>query len=297
MVLVLEIISVNGIPLRNRSFSSCCGPIQGPVTYHFGSNWKDHWDVWWKEEGIPNEEQEIYHPAQVRDIPSEGLLRITAQANIHEDEDDVAAPIKKHIMPYKSGKISSKDSFMYGSFEIRAKVPLGSGAWPAIWTLPDDSRDFNGTIPWPQGGNMDIMEGVTKDSWKEPDIQKREAVLFSANQWKEAQGRAFCPNSDGNQHCNYNGTIPVKVSEYNSQWLVYHLEWKPNELRYWIDGLSSWENPHLHVQDGDTEQFPPVAQRLIMNLAIGGTRGGDHIDTEMFPIHMDVEYFKYVPFF
>ena len=52
-----------------------------------------------------------------------------------------------------------KGDWLYGRFEIRAKLPSGRGMWPAIWMLPTD-REYGG---WPAGGEIDIMENVGYD--------------------------------------------------------------------------------------------------------------------------------------
>ncbi|NNC58202.1 MAG: family 16 glycosylhydrolase, partial [Woeseiaceae bacterium] len=41
---------------------------------------------------------------------------------------------------YTSGRVHSdgKGDFLYGRFEVRAKLPAGKGTWPAIWMLPSD---------------------------------------------------------------------------------------------------------------------------------------------------------------
>src|SRR5581483_11889841 len=54
--------------------------------------------------------------------------------------------------PYVSGILTSQGSFAqkHGYFEIRAKIPYGTGVWPAFWLLADDGG-------WPP--EIDVMEG------------------------------------------------------------------------------------------------------------------------------------------
>ncbi len=53
---------------------------------------------------------------------------------------------------YVSGILTSQGSFSqkYGYFEIRSKIPVGTGVWPAFWMLADDGG-------WPP--EIDVMEG------------------------------------------------------------------------------------------------------------------------------------------
>ena len=43
-------------------------------------------------------------------------------------------------MDYSSARMVSKGSgsLLYGRIEVKAKLPSGTGTWPAIWTLPND---------------------------------------------------------------------------------------------------------------------------------------------------------------
>ena len=55
---------------------------------------------------------------------------------------------------FTSGRIKSKSAWTYGKFEARAKLPLGTQLWPAIWMLPRDNKyGF-----WSANGEIDIME-------------------------------------------------------------------------------------------------------------------------------------------
>jgi beta-glucanase (GH16 family) len=65
---------------------------------------------------------------------------------------------------YTSARLVSrnKGDWTYGRFEVRAKLPSGRGAWPAIWMLPT-GWSYGG---WPRSGEIDIMEHVGFD----PDV-------------------------------------------------------------------------------------------------------------------------------
>ena len=60
------------------------------------------------------------------------------------------------INPVMSARITTKQShhIQYGKVEIRAKLPRGDWIWPALWMLPVND-DYG---PWPQSGEIDIME-------------------------------------------------------------------------------------------------------------------------------------------
>src|SRR5699024_9494822 len=59
-------------------------------------------------------------------------------------------------VPYHSVGVKSagKFSFKYGRVKVRAKFKGGTGSWPAIWMMPEESV-YGG---WPQSGEVDIME-------------------------------------------------------------------------------------------------------------------------------------------
>ena len=56
-------------------------------------------------------------------------------------------------------RTSGKGDWRYGRIEVKAKLALGQGIWPAIWMLPTDWM-YGG---WPESGEIDIMEHVGYD--------------------------------------------------------------------------------------------------------------------------------------
>ena len=81
--------------------------------------------------------------------------------------------------PYISGILTTQGWFSqkFGYFEIRAKIPVGTGVWPAFWMLADDGG-------WPP--EIDVMEGrgqrpgdlVMTTHWRIPTTQKIESCGF-----------------------------------------------------------------------------------------------------------------------
>jgi hypothetical protein len=66
-------------------------------------------------------------------------------------------PVKgQMIPPVRSARLTTKGkkSIRYGKVEVVAKLPKGDWIWPAIWMMPE--RSVYG--PWPQSGEIDIME-------------------------------------------------------------------------------------------------------------------------------------------
>lgn len=71
---------------------------------------------------------------------------------------------KKESNQYTSTRITTKGKkeFQYGKIEVRAKLPVGTGLWPAFWMLGSNISE----VGWPKCGEIDILEYVGK----QPDI-------------------------------------------------------------------------------------------------------------------------------
>jgi beta-glucanase (GH16 family) len=106
----------------------------------------------------PNKELQIYVD---QDIP--GIAPHWATMNPFSVQNGVLqisarpAPAGTEAMlggyRYTSGLITTQPSFSqaYGYFEMRARLPMGKGLWPAFWLLPAD-------LSWPP--EIDVMESI-----------------------------------------------------------------------------------------------------------------------------------------
>jgi beta-glucanase (GH16 family) len=161
----------------------------------------------------------------------------------------------------------NKGDWTYGRIEVRAKLPAGTGTWPAIWLLPTDWV-YGG---WPDSGEIDIMEAVGH----QPGV---------------IHGTAHT------DHYNWFDGIPppggqITVNDNNTQFHDYVLVWTENSLKWYVD------DTHYYTYSNNNQgwSYWPFDQdfHLLLNIAIGGTWGGQQgIDDSIFPVQMEVEYVR-----
>lgn len=160
---------------------------------------------------------------------------------------------------YTSARINTKgkETWKYGRFEMRAKLPSGRGSWPAFWLLGEDI----GTVGWPACGEVDIMENVGFDPL-----------------W--VHGSIHTPSSYGNT-VNHG---KIKVADCFSAYHIYGVTWTPEKVEFYIDDPSK---PYYTYdpKDKNAKTWPfDKPMFVIINLAIGGGWGGMHgVDNTIFP--------------
>ena len=165
-----------------------------------------------------------------------------------------------------SGSINTrgKASWKYGRFEIRAKLPGGIGAWPAIWMLGDNIPK----VGWPRCGEIDIMEYVG---------HRKDQVHFTVHAQNEGR------------HVSKGVNVNFPTAE--TDFAVYVLEWERDALRFFVDG-----NLGLEFKRGDIAIAPWPFDKphyLLLNLAIGGSWGAEKgIDGAIFPCRFEVDYVR-----
>ena len=161
---------------------------------------------------------------------------------------------------YTSARLKSegKFSFKYGKVEIRAKLPQGSGTWPALWML---GANYN-TNPWPACGEIDIME----HKGNEPN--KIHATLH------------YPGNSGGNGN-----TATTTVNNVSSEFHIYKVVWTANTIKFYVDDTVFHSYNNVAGSPFNDNFF------MIMNVAMGGTFGGT-IAPGFTQSTMEVDYIK-----
>lgn len=175
---------------------------------------------------------------------------------------------------YSSARLVSKGKgdFLYGKFEIRAKLPKGRGTWPAIWMLAS-GNDY-GNKGWPDNGEIDIMEHVGFD-------QDR----LHGNIHTKAFNHAIKTNKGNN----------IVVNGLSDGFHIYSCEWTPATVSILVDG-----NPYFTFKKEPGYQWAewPFDKpfHMILNVAVGGNWGGQKgVDDSIFPQKMEVDYVRVYP--
>lgn len=171
---------------------------------------------------------------------------------------------------YTSARLITRGlaSWIYGHFEIRAKLPCGLGTWPAIWMLGTAGR-------WPDDGEIDIMEQKGTSTAAKREVLgtlHTKAYNWSGGTLGVAKG-ATTP-------------LPNACTSFNN----YQMSWDTDRIVIGVNGTNYFEfrNP----RDGDRTQWPfDAPQFMILNLAIGGDLGGA-VDNTALPAVMEVEYVR-----
>lgn len=170
---------------------------------------------------------------------------------------------------YSSARLVSKNKgdWKYGKIEVRAKIPLGQGLWPAIWMLPTDWV-YGG---WPASGEIDIMENFALGGIKPNSIE--------GNVHTQAYHHSIGTNK---------GAKKEGLSNVQDNFHVYAVSWYANKIDFMVDG-----QVYFTFNNEGTWQTWPFDQRfhMILNIAVGGALGTTP-DPNIFPKQMLVDYVK-----
>lgn len=185
-----------------------------------------------------------------------GVLTITAKKEINGSN------------AYTSCRLSTKakGDFLYGRFEIKAKLPSGRGTWPAIWMLPTDFAYGK----WPNSGEIDIMEHVGYDQNKIHITVHTGAFNHAI---KTQVGKSI--------------VVPTASADFHK----YRVDWTPHAVKGFIDDEQIFD----FTNNGQGFKTWPFDKRfhLLLNLAVGGNWGGQKgIDENAFPAGLEVDYVR-----
>ena len=182
--------------------------------------------------GWGNNELQFYKQENVR--VQNGILNIAAKKETVGSNTYTSARIRT----------LNKVDFASGKIEVRARVPVGRGYWPAVWFLP--SENHYGI--WPLSGEIDLLEG------KGQEPQTTHGTIHYG---------AYVPNN------RYTGnTYTLSSGSFASDFHVYTLQWNENAIEWYVDDILYSTKTRVN-----TNPFWWPFDRnfhIIMNLAVGG---------------------------
>jgi beta-glucanase (GH16 family) len=257
---VVKIVVPLGPAQPNLQFSTYPTWSQDFTSDHATKPNSQYWNIY---QGIPpnaNKEAQYYTNKSINLRIENGALTLEATQQPEPDGYN-----------YASSRIDTqnKKSFLYGRIDITAIVPNGVGTWPAAWLLPannkyeDLSPPSNG-VRYMNGGEIDLIEEVGFN----PNVEY--GIVHSISDLSN-------PNGVGD-------FSTVNVANSNSVYNTYSLLWTPTSITFEVNNVPFYiynKTPGANYQTWPFDQ--PFY--LILNLAIGGTWGGE--DTSVFPTGID----------
>jgi beta-glucanase (GH16 family) len=232
--------------------------------YHLA--WSDEFDgktlnsQWWNFEsggsGWGNNELENYTSRPQNLFLSSGNLVIEARKEDYGTNK------------YTSARITTqnKKTFTFGRIDIRAKLPVAKGLWPALWMLGSNID----AVGWPTSGETDIMEL----------IGTHPNQVVGSLHWKLANGAAGT----------YNNTYTLASGDFSQQFHVYSLFWEQNNLQILVDDKVYLTATDQNINNGIYPFNNPSF--FIFNVAVGGDWPGPPDGTTTFPQRMFVDYVR-----
>ena len=148
---------------------------------------------------------------------------------------------------------SKKKQWLYGRFEVRARIDTAMGSWPAIWLLGSGRE-------WPACGEIDMMEFYR---------YKGDPVVLANVAWSD-KGR-FNPIWD-----NYRKPLSellAKDKKWTQKYHVWRMDWTPTEIRLYVDDVLY--NTTLLSETINADGLNPFTKPmfLLLNLALGSNGG------------------------
>lgn len=176
---------------------------------------------------------------------------------------------EKNGSSYTSASLQSKDlrEFRHGTLEVRARMDPRMGLWPAVWALGSNVD----AVRWPRSGEIDLFE------FHQKHVLANVVYGPTTPTWVSAR-------------------LPVsRFTTVDQDWAnefhVLRMEWNEHVISLYLDGvlLLAFEVDDATGPDG----YNPFHQDfyLLMNLAVGGTSGGDPSRTT-FPARFEVDYVR-----
>ena len=150
---------------------------------------------------------------------------------------------------------------------MRARIDVRAGMWPAFWTVGDTGR-------WPASGEIDIMEYY------------RGNLLANVAWAGETPGKSMWDDSR-------KPITELGDALWSRRFHVWRMEWNEDEIRITVDDVLLNTTDLRQTVNGDGTGRNPLREphHIILNLAVGGTNGGDPAATQ-FPARYEIDYVR-----
>ena len=176
---------------------------------------------------------------------------------------------RREAADYTSASLMTKGrhQWQYGRFEMRGRIDTRLGLWPAFWTLGIEGE-------WPSSGEIDIMEFYRG--------QLLANVAWGTQQrWVAAWDSVKKPLTAFND------------PDWSNKFHVWRMDWDEQAIQLYVDEVLLNTTDLKEAYNKNAAGKNPFQQPhyLLLNLAIGGTNGGDPTRTN-FSARFEVDYVR-----
>lgn len=191
--------------------------------------------------------------------------------NIYLDNGKLVIQAKKESYQgsaYTSARILTKGKreFTFGRVDIRAKLPVGNGLWPALWML---GKKIDQTS-WPACGEVDIMELIGKEPNK----------VHGTMHW----------GASTSNHLSYTTNYTLPSGNFSDKFHVYSMVWELDKIEIFMDDISYCKFDKSKIGSAAYPFNEPFF--FIFNVAVGGNWPGSPDASTVFPQQMLVDYVR-----
>lgn len=244
---------------------------------------KNEWKLTWHDEFDGTRLDTSKWNVLLRENSKHGELQYYVPDEVYVDKGMLILRSRKRNFgskDYTSGRLDTKGKFAptYGRFEIRARLPLGRGLWPAHWLYPENRN-------WQMEKMMEDAVAAGKERLipeERPWYSEIDIMEFLGHEPNTLYGTIHYCSFDGTRRSS-SGTWKGPV-DYTKDFHVYSLEWEPDSIRWYIDG---------NMIHATTNGVPHKPHFLILNTAVGGSWPGNPDSTTVFPQLHEIDYVRF----
>lgn len=233
----------------------------------------------WGRNLVHNPERQYYTPSGNMEFSDSKIKVIGKEESVTarvKDEIGDTIPIEDgnincRSFPYTSAMIFSKETFLYGKFEIRCKIPDIKGVWPAFWLFGQN----------PCYEEIDVFEFM----------DDKNSILDMT-----IHGQPGCKG--GVERCNFE----IHGKNYAKKFHTYSVEWDEMKILFRVDGKIRKVYYHYYTLKGKpvksvsdlrplpvsymkSQLYPYHPMHVIANLAIKNSSGS-------FPSVFEIDYVR-----
>jgi beta-glucosidase len=185
-------------------------------------------------------------------------------------------------------------SVQYGRIEARLKTPVNDqGFWPAFWMMPATST-YGG---WANAGEIDIYENKSRQSGTVSSALHYGGSWAASNVMNATRNRYTTLRAGAADTVDGNIPVDTVIPGFNvGEWHIYAIEWYPDRIEYFVDGIRYQEiNTWYTTVGGARLQQPAPLDKpfyLIFNLAVGGSFDGGRAPANTSIGNMYIDYVR-----